>query len=322
MAEKQRLVFMGTSAFAARILSALLSSSYEIAAIYTRPDKPAGRGLVMRQCHVKQLAAVSGLTAKVRQPDNFKSTEAIDELATFQPDFLIVASYGLILPQSVLDVPTIAPINIHASLLPRYRGAAPIQRAIMDNWQPGAQTGVAIMRMEAGLDTGPVYAMRDVSLTGQTTPDLTLKLAAVGADLLLDILPAITAGNLYARPQDDSQATYANKLTSADFIIDWSRPAVAIDAQMRALAPRGAKTVLHFQDGRDVPAAIVSGTIGCQTDAEPGAIFYTRKGLAIACGDNWLQLQKIIPEGRKQMSVQAFVNGLRLSERNVIVGQA
>lgn len=322
MAEKQRLVFMGTSAFAAQILAALANSAHEIAAIYTRADKPAGRGLVMRQSDVKALAVKLGISERLRQPVNFKSAEAVAELAALQPDFLVVASYGLILPQAVLDIPAIAPVNIHASLLPRYRGAAPIQRAIMENWQSDAQTGVSIMRMEAGLDTGPVYAMRPLLLSGETTPSLTTKLAAAGADLLLELLPAIAQGSLQPLPQDDSRASYAHKLNNVDYDIDWRQPALAIEAKLRALAPKGAKTTLRFQDGRETPIAVISGAIGPAADAAPGSMLYSKKGLAIACGDYWLQLQEIIPQGRKLMQAQAFANGLRLSGRNVIVGTA
>lgn len=322
MAEKQRLVFMGTSAFAAQILAALADSPYEVVAIYTRPDKPAGRGLALRQSVVKEVAGKLGLSAKLRQPANFKLAETVAGLARLQPDFLLVASYGLILPQTVLDIPSIAPINIHASLLPRYRGAAPIQRAIMENWQSDAQTGVSIMRMEAGLDTGPVYVMRPVPLAGETTPSLTTRLADVGAELLLQSLPDIVQGSLQPQPQDESLATYAHKLASMDYDLDWKEPGAAIEAKLRALTPKGAKTKLRFQDGRETPIAIISATIGLPATAAPGAILYSKKGFAIACSDNWLQLQEVIPQGRKLMQAQAFANGLRLPERNVIVGTA
>ena len=206
---KLKLVFMGTPDFSAVILEQVLAwSGGEVLAVYTQPDRPAGRGKKLQASPVKELALRHGI--EVRQPLNFKNPEDVAALDGLKPDFLLVAAYGLILPQSVLDIPRFAPVNVHASLLPKYRGAAPIQRAVMNG---DAQTGIAIMRMEAGLDTGPVYAMRAIPI-GPEDPagDVHDALACLGGELLLDSLPGIASGELVAAAQDDASATYAPKL--------------------------------------------------------------------------------------------------------------
>lgn len=322
MAESQKLIFMGTSGFAADILAALMHAGKNIAAVYTQPDRPAGRGLGLRKSAVKILAESSGLDGKIRQPVNFKADAAMRELAALKPDFFIVAAYGLILPQAVLDIPAVAPVNIHASLLPKYRGAAPIQRAIMENWQPDAVTGVSIMRMEAGLDAGPVYATRELLLEGETAGTLEAKLAGAGAELLLEILPEIAAGALLPVPQDRTLATYARKLVKADGAIDWRQPAAAVHARVRAVTPwPGARVTLNLP-GRSAPMTLLPGLIGERTGnaAQPGAVKVGRKGMAIACADNWYELSSVVPQGRRKMTAQAFANGLRLAPG--IIGEA
>lgn len=320
MAKSQRLIFVGTSGFAAAILEALNNADLDISAIYTRPDQPAGRGMSMRESAVKTVAKKLGMEGIIRQPVNFKNEDEMIGLANLKPDFLIVASYGLILPQGVLDIPAIAPVNVHASLLPKYRGAAPIERAIMENWQPGSVTGVSIMRMEAGLDTGPVYAAASMPIAGETGDTLTEKLASLGGGLLVDTLPNIANGTLKSVPQNDSLATYAHKLDKRDGIIDWNMPAVAVHARIRAVTSRpGAKTVLHLP-GQDIEITVLPGRIGEVAEAEPGTVKLHKKGIAIACGDNWYELGNLIPKGRKEMSAQAFGNGLR--KQAGIIGKA
>ncbi len=302
---------MGTSAFAADILSGLLDAGQEMAAVYTRVDKPAGRGMELKQPDVKILAGRLGLP--VMQPANFRSEESVQKLESLKPDFLIVAAYGLILPQAVLDIPTIAPINVHASLLPRYRGAAPIQRAIMDNWQPQAETGVSIMRMEAGLDTGPVYKSAAVKMGGETAQSLEHKLAALGVRLLLECLPEIASGKMRPVAQDDSLATYAHKLAKEDGQIDWSMPALAVDARIRAVTPwPGAQFTLHLSD-KSVPLTVLSGKIAesLEQGVQPGFASISKKSIKVACADNWYELNEIRPQGKKTMTAQAFANGLR-----------
>lgn len=311
MAEKPRIVFMGTSPFAAIILQILQDNGFCPLAVYTRADKPAGRGMALRESAVKSLAKT--LEIPVYQPQNFKEEAAITELAALKPDFLLVAAYGLILPQAVLDTPAIAPVNVHGSLLPKYRGAAPIQRAILENWQPDAQTGVAIMRMEAGLDTGPVYATASATLVGKNAAMLSEELATLGGNLLVKTLPRIADGSCQAIPQDNAQATHAAKLLKTDGLIDWQNAAAKVDAQIRAVTPwPGAQTTLHLQE-RDIPVTILAGKTGGPADAEAGSILLSKKGLAIACQDNWYEITELQPQGRKKMPAQAFANGLRLT---------
>lgn len=320
MAEGNGLIFMGTSGFAATVLGALADSGKPIVAIYTRPDRTAGRGLAVRESAVKQLAVSLGFGDRVRQPLNFRSPETVAELAAFNPDFLVVAAYGLILPQAVLDIPAIAPINVHASLLPRYRGAAPIQRAIMENWGQDDVTGVSIMRMEAGLDTGPVYASSSMPLAGETTATLSGRLAAAGAELLIKTMPLIEDGSLMPVAQDETQASYAAKLVKEDGFLDWNRPAVAVDAHVRGVTPRpGAKTILKLAE-REITVTVLPGLVGEAADAPAGSVRLDKKSLAIACADNWYELVRIIPGGRKEMTGHAFANGLRLSPG--IIGRA
>lgn len=313
MAEDARIVFMGTSAFAAEILSRLAAAGRNVTGVYTRPDKPAGRGMALRQSPVKALAASLGFP--VMQPASFKNDCDIAALASLRPDLLIVAAYGLILPQAVLDIPVIAPVNIHASILPRYRGAAPMQRAIMENWRPGAQTGVSIMRMEAGLDAGPVYGMAAVPIDDLDAAALEARLAAAGGDLLLRLLPGIAAGLIKPQPQDDSRATYARKLTMADRQLDWKQPAAAVHAHIRGVTPwPGAHARMRLNTGQEIGLQVLPGRIGARADAAPGSILRFKKGLAIACADCWYELDKVVPDGRKTMSANDFANGLRLGK--------
>lgn len=310
MAEGTRLIFMGTSAFADIILQDMLERGSRIAAVYTQPDRPAGRGMRLAPSPVKVRAIAAGLP--VLQPASFRQAGAIEELAAFRPDFLIAAAYGLILPQAVLDIPAIAPVNIHASLLPAYRGAAPVQRAIMENWRPGAVTGVSIMRMEAGLDTGPVYAERAVPIGAHTAGSLMAALAALGARLLAETLPGIASGAIAPKKQDDAKASYAPKITREDAIIDWQRPAAEIDAQIRAVTPKPGAKMLAEIGGAEYELTITEGKIGPFADAAAGDIFVGKNGLRIAGADNWYEISMLIPTGRKEMAARDFINGLRL----------
>ena len=236
---------MGTPELAAVVLRRLADwPGGEVLAVYTQPDRPAGRGQKLRPSPVKEAALELGLP--VRQPENFRDAESVAELAALAPDVLAVAAYGLILPQAVLDIPRLAPLNVHTSLLPRYRGAAPIQRAIMENWQPGAESGVSIMRMEKGLDTGPVYAQRRIALAEQTAGSLHDALAALGAEALLEVISELCDGTAVAVPQDEGLASYAAKVFKEDGYVDWSLPLAAVHAQIRGVTPfPGARTLLQ-----------------------------------------------------------------------------
>ena len=306
---KRRIVFMGTPDFAAQVLDGLLGSeNYEVVAVYTRPDKKAGRGLKTVFSEVKKLALEHDIA--LFQPPTLRSAEATSALAALKPDYLIVAAYGLILPQEILDIPKIAPINVHASLLPAFRGAAPIQRAIMENPQEGAKTGVSIMKMLATLDTGPVYAQKEVPIEHKNSAMLEHELAKVGAELLLQVLSDIDKKNLQPVEQDEAKATYAHKLEKDDGLIDWSGSAQQVDAQVRAMNPwPGAQSSFLLPGGEEIKVTILDGRPGNPCSEEPGRLLRHKKGLAIACNDCWYEVEKLRAQGRRAMSAADFANG-------------
>ena len=325
---KLRLVFMGTPDFSAIILDQVLAwPDGEVAAVYTQPDRPAGRGKRLQAPPVKDLALRHGLD--VRQPLNFKNPADLAALADLGPDFLLVAAYGLILPQAVLDIPRLAPLNVHASLLPKYRGAAPIQRAVMHG---ETKTGISIMRMEAGLDTGPVYARQALPIgpcdTAGTVHDA---LACLGGELLLETLPAIAKGTLKALPQDDAQATYAPKLSKADGRIDFNRPVREVHNQVRGVSPwPGAWCELHREGQGDelirvrvCPGEIAPGAVaGTAAAAAPGDVLGVEDGkLAVRCADGVYLIPQVCPAHRKMMGALEFACGyLKESEACRAVG--
>ena len=250
---------MGTPELAATVLRAVAGwPAGRIVAVYTQPDRPAGRGHKLTPSPVKVLAQSLGLP--VEQPLNFKDEESCRKLAEYKPDFLLVAAYGLLLPVPVIETPRFPPLNVHTSLLPRYRGAAPIQRALMENWEEGAQTGVSIMEIVQALDAGPVYAQEALPLAGHTGGTLHDALAETGGRLLLSVLDQFAAGTAHAVPQDETQATYAAKLSKADGYVDWNAPAAAVDARIRAVTPwPGARSLFHFV----FCPAVFSGMVRC-----------------------------------------------------------
>lgn len=317
---------MGTPELAAAVLRRLADwPGGEILAVYTQPDRPAGRGHKLQASPVKQTAQALGLP--VRQPENFRDAGTVEELAALTPDVLAVAAYGLILPQAVLDIPRLAPLNVHTSLLPRYRGAAPIQRAIMENWQPDAESGVSIMRMERGLDTGPVYAQRRMALAGQTAGSLHDALAGLGGDALLEVLEKLCAGTAEAVPQDTALATYAAKVFKEDGYVDWSRPLAEVDALIRGVTPvPGARTLLDG-DGLAEPLLLQLGPgqaepFGTGEHAVCGSVRRDRAGLSIACADGWYRLRKVRPPAKKEMDAEALCNGLLQKTALGIIGTA
>lgn len=309
--QKRRIVFMGTPEFAAIILQRIMDShKYEISGVYTQPDKKAGRGLKIIQSEVKKLALEYNLP--LFQPATLKSEDVQGGLRALRPDYIIVAAYGLLLPQNVLDIPSIAPINIHASLLPAYRGAAPIQRALMDNWEKDGSSGISIMKMVKALDAGPVYAQETVPINGDYFKTYESRLACAGGGLLLSTLEKIEKYKLQPREQDESKATYAPKLEKRDGDIEWNKPAAQIDALVRGLTPwPGARCEIIF-NGNELGSnvTILSGIPGgTLNDEKPGAIFRQKDGLRIACADKWYNVINIRPEGKKEMSSAAFANG-------------
>lgn len=300
------IVFMGTPHFAATLLQRLVDMpTFCVQAVYCQPDRPAGRGQKIVHSPVKALAL--SLNLLIMQPLHFKAAADIERLKVFKPDFLVVAAYGLLLPQSVLDIPLLAPLNVHASLLPRYRGAAPIQRAIM---QGEKFTGVSIMRMEASLDTGPVYAVREIPIANHTAGTLEAALAALGAEALLETLAQFRIATVQALPQEDSLATYAAKITKADGTIDWNRPAHVIHNHIRGLSPKpGAWSTFFVDTQRPLRLGLSPGTVGPPCHAPAGAWYCLPDGsIAVSTADYYYILSTVRPENRKALPVRDFIN--------------
>lgn len=302
---KLKLIFAGTPDFAARHLAALLSSDHEVVAVYTQPDKPAGRGQKLTASPVKELALAHDLP--VYQPASLRKEEAQAELAALGADLMVVVAYGLILPKAVLDTPRLGCINVHGSLLPRWRGAAPIQRSI---WAGDAETGVTIMQMDVGLDTGAMIRKVSCPITAdETSASLYDKLAGLGPQALVDTVNAMAAGNTAAEAQDDAQANYAEKLSKEEARIDWSMEAVAIERCIRAFNPWpiswfevAGQTVKVWQ--AEVVAQDHGQTAGTLLKAD-------KQGIDIATGKGVLRLLTLQPPGKKAMSVTDLLNSRR-----------
>ncbi len=302
-----RVVFAGTPAFAVPSLQALLDApDMDVVGVVSQPDRPAGRGMRLTPSPVRQAATEAGL--EVITPARLRGNdEALAWLREKRPDVLVVVAFGMLLPQGWLDAPRLAPVNAHASLLPRWRGAAPIERALLAGDQ---ETGVSIMRMEAGLDTGPVWARRRVPIGEDVTGEsLRQALARMSAELLVETLPAIAAGTLNPEPQDDALATYAPKLTARDRVPDWSQPARAVDRVVRCFAPKpGARARLagrwlKLLEGRPLPEKPASA---------PGAIHAANGRMIVDCGEGRYEVRMVQPEGKKPMPADAFLRGYAL----------
>lgn len=299
------ILFAGTPEFAAEHLQALLGSKHNVVAVYTQPDRPAGRGRKLTPSPVKKVAVDADLP--VYQPTSLKSVEAQAELAAIGADILVVVAYGLLLPQAVLDTPRLGCINVHASLLPRWRGAAPIHRALLAG---DARTGVTIMQMDIGLDTGGMLlkAGCDIEPT-DTSAVLHDRLIELGRPALIDALDGLEAGTLTAEPQDDRLATYATKLNKAEGELDWRCSAADLDRQIRGLTPwpgsytRWQGDTLKVQQARRVDDVAA---------AEPGRIIsISDAGLDVACGEGVLRLERIQLPGKKAMTVAEVLNSRR-----------
>lgn len=298
-----KIIFAGTPYFAAVALEALLAQQFDVVAVLTQPDRPSGRGMQLAASPVKQLALVHGLP--VCQPVSLKSAEVLQVLADYAADVIVVAAYGLILPPAVLQLPRHGCLNIHASLLPRWRGAAPIQRAILAGDQ---ETGITIMQMDAGLDTGAMLLKKSCPITAQdTTQTLLDKLAQLGAVAIVEALRLLEQGRLTGVPQDDAQATYAAKLSKAEACLDWTETATQLARAVRAYNPFPvACTTLNTTPVKIWQASARDGLAGV-----PGTVLAVEKnGIVVACGQGALCLETLQRPNANAMPAAQFVQGL------------
>ena len=305
-----KVIFAGTPEFARVSLEALVASGVVPGAILTQPDRPAGRGKRLTPSAVNVYATERGIT--VMQPTTLRDDAVIADLAALEPDIIIVAAYGLILPQSVLDIPTVGCLNVHASLLPRWRGAAPVQAAILAG---DAETGICLMSMSSGLDCGPTYVSETVSIGEQETAgELHDRLAAVGGRLLVAHLADIVRGNISAVEQDESLATYAAKIRTEDAAIDWQRPATELERLVRAYNPApGAYFMLD-----DIRIKCWRARQIAAVDEAPGTLVAAgRDGIIVACGDGALNIESLQRPGKRPITAGEFSTQMDLVGRRL-----
>jgi methionyl-tRNA formyltransferase len=309
-----KIIFAGTPHFAEKALRALLAHQFEIVAVLTQPDRPSGRGMQLKASPVKQLALEHGLT--VLQPATLRNTEIQQQLAFYQADLMIVAAYGLILPKVVLNTPRLGCLNIHASLLPRWRGAAPIQRAILAN---DAETGITIMQMDEGLDTGDMLYKKTCPIDAKETADtLHDKLAVLGAEAIIETLGLLEQGNINNVTQSNQDVTYAAKLSKEEGLIDWSKAAQEIECAIRAYNP----FPVANSSINDVPIKIWQASI-CERDAgKPGEILVAEKNtLVVACGSGALSLEVLQKPNAKALPVVQFLQGFQIKAGDCFVSR-
>ncbi len=308
-----KLIFAGTPEFAATILQGLLTSGHEICAVYTQPDRPAGRGRKLKASAVKELALQHQLP--VHQPQTLKDPQEQQILRDYQADLMIVVAYGLLLPKAVLEAPRLGCVNVHASLLPRWRGAAPIQRAIQSG---DAQTGVTIMQMDEGLDTGAMLLKRTTPILAEdNAASLHDRLASLGRDALLEALAEIANGSARPEKQNEAQSTYARKIDKAEATIDWRQSAQQIHNHIRAFNPWPvATTELDGQALRIWQAQVLEDTKASQ--AAPGMVLNeTKQGIDVATGAGVLRLQTVQLPGGKPLAVSDFLNAHSLAGKSL-----
>jgi len=306
-----KIIFAGTPDFAALALEALLAAQQQIVLVLTQPDRPAGRGMKSLASPVKQLALRHGI--EVAQPASLKDAQVQEFLRGCGADAMVVAAYGLILPQAVLDIPRLGAINIHASLLPRWRGAAPIQRALLAG---DHETGVCIMRMDAGLDTGPVLLREALCIeTDDTAQTLHDRLAVLGARLIVQAMHGLEHGALVPQPQAGDGVTYAHKIDKAEARINWTEPAAAIDRHIRAFSPfPGAHSMLRATELKIWSATLEPDTGVAIPGALPGQVLAVgTDGLRVACGEGTLNVLQLQRPGGKRLPVADFLRGFTVA---------
>jgi methionyl-tRNA formyltransferase len=313
-----RLLFMGTPQFAVPTLNALLLSRHRIDAVFTQPDKPAGRGERLSRPPVKLVALERGIP--VHQPEKLNATEWRPRFATLNPDACVVVAYGKILPQWLLEIPRLGAYNVHASLLPKYRGAAPIPWAIANG---ETVTGVTTMKLDAGMDTGDTLLQRAIEIVPtDTSSSIHDRLAGLGAELMIETLDLLESGDLKPIPQDSALATYAPLLKKSDGELDWKKPSEALYNRIRAFNPwPGTYTVLSSQMLRIWKAMLIS--VLDRPLLSPGTLLHDASfGALVACGTGFLQLQEVQLENRKRTSAIDFLHGIRLSKgQSLLLGR-
>jgi methionyl-tRNA formyltransferase len=301
-----RVVFLGTPEFAVPSLEAL-RREHEVIAVFTQPDRPKGRGNQVSESPVKIAASMLGIP--IHQPERIRRPESVELLRSLAADLMVVVGYGQIIPQAIIDLPKYGILNVHASLLPEYRGAAPIQWAIANG---ETETGVTIMQIDAGLDTGDMLLKRSIRIgPDETVPDLAGRLAPLGAELLLEAIRQIAGGTVHREKQNDAEASYAPILKKEDGLIDWSRPAQQIYNRLRGFTPwPGAYTTFRGQQLLITRARPAEGS-GIPT----GTLRPEKRRLLAGCGASTvLELLEVQPGGKKRMTSQAFLNGYKVAE--------
>jgi len=296
-----KIIFAGTPEFSVPCLNALATSQHQLQAIYTQPDRPAGRGRKLQISAVKQQAQILGL--QVLQPQNFKQDLDIELLKSFAPDIMIVIAYGLILPQRVLEIPTLGCINVHGSLLPRWRGASPIQQAILHG---DSATGITIMHMDKGLDTGNILMQISCSIDKQNSAQLYTLLANIAVEPLLTTLEKITTGQIHAEAQNDNYATYAPKINKTDAFINWQQKAIEIERKIRAFNPQPiAYTIAKGISIRIYQACVIKNN----HNKTPGTILAIDKhGMLVAANEDAVLIERLQFPGAKSLTVAEWLN--------------
>ncbi len=297
------ILFMGTPDFAVPALEALAKSEHTVCAVFTQPDKPRGRKMILTPPDVKVCAEKLGIP--VFQPESMRTNEALEEVKMLNPDVAVVAAYGQILPKSVLDIPKYGCVNIHGSLLPKYRGAAPIQQSVLNG---DRITGVTTMLMDVGLDTGDILLKKETEIgENETSGELFDRLAVLGAELILETLSLLEKGEIQPQRQDDSLATHTSKITKSLSPIDFTKPARDVHNKIRGLNPWPAATAKICGKKVKIHSSKLSKLSG-----EPGTILCTRP-LVVACGKNAVEIIELQPDGKKRMSAEAFVAGHKIA---------
>jgi len=306
-----RIVFFGTAELACASLSALLeSSAFTIAAVVTQPDRPKGRNLHPQPSPVKVLAA--GIPLPVLQPERSRSETFVQTLGEFQPDLMVVVAYGQILSRTLLELPRFGCLNVHASLLPKYRGAAPIQWAILNDER---ETGVTLMKMDEGLDTGDLLAAQSTPITpGDSAQTLHERLARIGAGLLVKTIPEYLTGNIVPRKQPQAGASYARKITKEDGRLDWTQPARSLWNRVRALVPWPGTYAFLSAEPKPTLLKIWQAEVADRSSGSPGEVLESsRSGIVVACGERALRILSLQREGGRRLSAQDFLAGHALA---------